>query len=373
MSLDLEDRLEHGLGELARRAPVPDEWPELGTRIIPIDPRPPRRPRLITGLVAAAAAIVVIAAAAFVVNRDDGTGPTNVAAAPSSTDDAAGSAALGGHWSGTGPRLTDEQLSSIIATVELPDGTSTVVPRSGYGADEQGAPPDHSEKVVDVSVARTNGPDFSVACRPDMDAYPSGDGCLTADQRMAIVQYLASLPPPQDQQSDTGLVGTGPEVLMAVVRSVPLGTAPGSVCRSSSAADAGDCDRHAVDRVWVFAPTGPAAGDFVMMARIPHVDVLAGLEPIGRWTPDGVSPATSRPAASTSVDPVPSSTTGATEAAPSTSATPPTSVGSDSPPSTVAPSSTFSSPTTTAARGSGTSLEPPTSPATTPDRTSKGP
>lgn len=77
---DLEDRLEHGLTDLARQAPVPDDWPDLGTSVTSLDRRSTSRPRLVTGLVAVAA-VIVIATAAFVVNRDPGASPTRSASA----------------------------------------------------------------------------------------------------------------------------------------------------------------------------------------------------------------------------------------------------------------------------------------------------
>lgn len=337
MSLDLEDRLERGLTDLARQAPVPDEWPDLEAPIITFDRRSTGRPRLVTGFVAAAAAIVVIATVAFVVNRDPGASPTRTAAAPSSTDASAASAALGGRWSPTGPRLTDEQLGSIVATVTLPDGSEEVVPRSGFDVDDQGPRPDRTQRVIDVSVVRTDAAGFSWAHEP------SGEGHLTAEQRLAIIQYLASISPPGALPASASTPTTsGAEVLLVVVRTElrsETSTNAGSACHDPSSGRAG-CEPSALDFVWVFVSGGPTAHSSGMVARFPHVDLLAGLGPVGRWAPDVFTrSSTTRPTATTSASPQPPASPPPTTVPPSPSSTVPYRSASPAPTTTVAPDS----------------------------------
>lgn len=116
MSLDLEDRLEHGLTDLARQAPVPDDWPDLGAPVISLDARQRRFPRGVTIVVAVSAAVLIVAATAFAVTRTPD--PTRVQAAG---DPTAGSGKASspptfewGHWDPAGPRLSDQQLAEIM-------------------------------------------------------------------------------------------------------------------------------------------------------------------------------------------------------------------------------------------------------------------
>ncbi|HET8929625.1 MAG TPA: hypothetical protein VFN21_03100 [Acidimicrobiales bacterium] len=324
MSLDLEDRLEQGLDDLARQAPVPDDWPELGARIIPLDPRPPRRHRLVTGLVAAAATIVVIAAISFVVARDDGNPPTSVATNPPSTGATAGSPALGGHWSATGPRLTDEQLAWLVEPVTLDDGATVVVPRSGPGDD--GMASDIGRRVVGVEVARTTPVAFSLL------AAPEGPGYLSANQHMMILQYLASLPP------ETTRHATGPLVTMVVVRTDPAPRAAdsGSACGDPEAAEYPDCTEGEVDYLWFFVAGATMPTTRVAVNALPRLDVLAGLEPIGTWTPGIAAAATPETGPSTSAPSPQSPPTSV--AARATATTVPTVPPSTSPPSSAVPS-----------------------------------
>lgn len=114
MSVDLEDRLQGVLGDLARRAPVPDDWHDLGSPVFSLEARTGRRPRAVTVVVAAVAVVLIVAVTAFAVTRDPG--PTTIRAASDPTGGAASSAPTfeWGHWDPAGPRLSDEQLSQVV-------------------------------------------------------------------------------------------------------------------------------------------------------------------------------------------------------------------------------------------------------------------
>lgn len=324
MSVDLEDRLERGLADLARQAPVPDDWPTLGTPVVAADRRPDGRHHVVAALVAAAAVLVVVATVAFVADRDPWDPPTRVAATPPSTNAIAGSSTLGGYWSATGPRLSDEQLAWLVELVTLDDGATVVVPRSGSGEPDTG--PDVGRRVIGVEVARTTPAEFGLL------APASGAGHLSIDQHLMILQYLASLRPGTTVQS------TGPVVTMAIVRTDPQpGTvAPGADCGGPAVADHPACTGDASDYLWFFVGAATMPTTRTAITALPRLDVLAGLDPIGTWTPAIAPSVTTEPGTSTSVPSALSPST--SDAAPATTTILPVMPPFTSSPSSVVPS-----------------------------------
>lgn len=131
MPIDLEDRIEADLADLARSAPIPEHWPELGAPVIRLDGSTRRRfgrPRLVTAVVAAAAVILVVVGV-LVVGRGSRVGHSTavrVGATPG------GSATTVfppgtpmGQWDTNGPRLTDAQLAELVTPSTDSDGTTT--------------------------------------------------------------------------------------------------------------------------------------------------------------------------------------------------------------------------------------------------------
>lgn len=82
MSLDTKARLEDELARLARRAPTPQHWADLGTPVISLDGKRPRGPRVVTAVVAAAAIVVLVAAAAVIAIGNRGTPEQKAASDP---------------------------------------------------------------------------------------------------------------------------------------------------------------------------------------------------------------------------------------------------------------------------------------------------
>jgi len=340
MPLELEDRLERRLSDMARQAPVPGDWPDLDTRIIPLDSRPPGRHRPVTAVVATAAVIVIVAALAFALVRDPGNPPTRAAATPPSMDAVEGSPALDGHWSATGPRLTDEQLGSIVATVRLADGSEAVIPRLEPVVDGHTTRVDRNRRVTDVVVASTDLNQFGLGDTPgDADS-------LTGEQIQEILRYLAALSPRPAPPH------RGPEALVAVVHTVPAHDVPAgreSGCREQVPANPLACGQEQRDFIWIFLASGArvAIGE---MGSVPNLDVLAGLGPVGVWIPDVGPPLSPQPPSAKTTSTLPSSPpTSATPLAPPTtvdtrpsaSASPTTSMSRRPVPSSPAPATTL--------------------------------
>lgn len=136
MLADLEDRIEGDLADLARAAPIPEHWPELGAPVVRLEGSRQHsgHPRLVTAVVAAAA-VIIVAAAVFAVSLSSQPRETTrlhaasepggapAASAPSPTVSAPGVPT--GHWDPDGPRLTDSQLAELVTPSTSPDGTTT--------------------------------------------------------------------------------------------------------------------------------------------------------------------------------------------------------------------------------------------------------
>ncbi len=125
MSADLENRIESGLADLARNAPIPEQWPELGAPVIRLDGSSRRRPRLVTTVVATAA-VIIVAAGVLVVGKGSGSGqPATVRAGAAPSGPASTALPPGtpmGHWDPNGPRLTNAQLAELVTPSASPDG-----------------------------------------------------------------------------------------------------------------------------------------------------------------------------------------------------------------------------------------------------------
>lgn len=274
MSLDLEDRLTRGLTDLARNAPVPSVWPDLGGPGVGLGDDPVRPRPAVTVAVAAAAAIVVVAAIALALSRGDEPAKNRVAAAPRTGV----TAAPMGRWDANGPRLTDAQLVGIVAAVTQPDGDVVVEPRSSSSTEYAGRVLDAGRRVTRVSVVETS----MGAIWHSLD--PRSLNGPTASQMAAIQRYVAGLDAKAGSSPPTDAEWSEQSVKVAVVASVPAG--PASACAASSTGGSPDCVDPTLGAVWLFDDDSEQPILSRPQLLRPLADILTPLGPVGHWTPN---------------------------------------------------------------------------------------
>lgn len=268
MPVDLEDRLTKGLGDLARSAPVPRHWPELGAPVIRLDGSSPRRPRRVTAVVAAAAVIIVVATV-FAVSRSSqprGTTSLNAAsepgAAPSSTEIPSASGAPMGHWDPNGPRLSGDELASVLKPV----------PNKYGSVDFQLLGPDGDvltwgQGVVEMYVVKTT-----------VGALENAKG--SAKHLVDILVYFTRLPRASSPSSASSIQDSTP-VWVVVGRAV----AGPDDCTTSQQCPAAQSDLGFVDFL-IYGRRTANVPSLSHPASIPSQADLTALGPVGRWTPN---------------------------------------------------------------------------------------